>query len=223
MEYAFDHRERWKHHMRLMELRGRKGRRDAENRGAGCTSGRDPGWRILNDDALAGGSAEAFRGKKVCVGSWLSALNILGADENGGSSEADRGKPEFCQSPTSRCHDGSAFGGNRVKQWVGSGQYRESLGIRGLNRLEPTDFGFRVELWSDVADGLNGSTPVGATNEVGNVEPMPREPTIPCPLDNLLGIDEDAIEIEQDCPAMKDLLRQRSLGGSAGERSRYET
>ncbi len=198
--------------MRVMELRRRKGGRHRQNSGSRCTSGRDPCRRVLDDDALGWREAQPLRGEKVAIGGWLSPLHILGGDENGRRKETHRAKPERREETASRRHDGSAFRRNRLKECRGTRQYGESPGVRHFGRFEPADFGFCIEMGSNVAHGLEAASSVRTTNEIGNVEFVPRGPSIPRSHDDRLGIDENAVQIEQDCATAQDSLRQRNLG-----------
>ena len=88
----------------------------------------------------------------------------------------------------------------------------ESFGVRGFDSFQPPRFGHRIQMGRDLADGLETSPSVGTTNEIGNVESVSRGPSIPCPHDDLLGIDENPIEIEQHRTAAQHGWRQEMLG-----------
>lgn len=93
---------------------------------------------------------------------------------------------------------------NRAKERRRARNEPEILGIVELESLEPLGFRVGVQLWGDFPDRLDAAAPSGAPYEIGDVQAVALGPTLPRARDDRLGINEDAVEVEQDCSKGED-------------------
>ena len=59
----------------------------------------------------------------------------------------------------------------------------------------------RIEFRRDLSDRLNGLLSMGDMDDVNRIKPMPVGPCRPDTCDAGSGVDQHAIEVEEDCPA----------------------
>jgi len=124
---------------------------------------------------------------------------VIGRDENTRNTQAHAHKTGLGQRASAGRHDCRVLIWNRTKERRRARNEPKTFDIAKLQPFEPLRFRVGVQVGSDFSNCLDAASPVRAADEIGNMQVVSLEPTIPRASDDGLGIDEDAVEVEQDC------------------------
>jgi hypothetical protein len=190
--------ERRDHHLRPGELGGRVRARHRHRRCSGRPAGLDAGRRVLHHQRLAGLHAQPPRRGQVALGVRLAARHVLGVDHHGGRLDAHGAQPRRRERARGRGHHRDAVLPERPERLGRAGDGAQAAHVLRLPSLDRLRLGDGVEVRPERSHHLDRSHAVHRGPELILLDAVLRRPVEPHPLGRIAGLDEHAVEVEQD-------------------------
>ena len=100
-----------------------------------------------------------------------------------------------------RCHNGPSIRGHTREEFPGAGHDGKPFDILQLRGIEPVDLRVYRKTRKYLAQAIPHLTPVGNSQNGLGVEVMPLCPTTPHAFRDGVGIDQDTVQVEEECVA----------------------
>lgn len=183
------------------EFRIRDGGAQGDNAGAGSFRGANAGGSIFEDDAVGGREAEDRSAFLEGLRIRFAALHIEGGDEVRRHGQAGSANAHLGERPCAGGHDGPAIGRERTEKGERAGQGNYAFEILNFAALDFAIFRGVVGMGKVFADGGQAGAALGSARDLLRVKAMFERPPCPHPGYGGRGVNEHAIQIEQESAA----------------------
>src|SRR6266849_3227377 len=173
-----------------------------EDAGACGLAGANAGGGVFDDDAVGGSEAENLGGFEVGLGIGLAALDVVGGDEISGEREAGGADADFGQPAGAGSGDGPAILRESLQDFESAGEGNHAFNVRDFAAFDFAIFRFVIGVGQQLANGGDAGLAVSLADDFARIEAVLVGPDGPDARDGRGGVDEDAVEIEQDAAAM---------------------
>jgi hypothetical protein len=170
--------------------------------GAGGLASANARGSVFNDNALFGRESETRGTFQIRLRIGLAVLNIVGGDELPGNGQSRGADTHVGEGPGARGDDSPAPPGERLEKLHRSGQGNNTFDVENLLALNFGVFRLMVGIGEKFADGGDTGAAVSAAHGVFGVEAMGDSPLVPDAGDGGSGINENAVEVEEQTTAL---------------------
>ena len=193
------------------ELCRRKGRGHRQRYGASGPPSGDSGWCVLDDYARTRFGIKALRGTEIPLRRRFAIYYIFSGDHDLRDRKAHMREPQTRERPTARGHHGATGVGKRGQTGLRTRECHEPHRVIEFSRREPLHLSVSVECWGHLAYGVDAAPAMGALDEIRDGEFVASAPMLPRALHHGTGIDEHAVQVEEDRAALDHSVRHGSM------------
>src|SRR6266851_5042405 len=185
----------------LDEFRVGRGGAQREDAGAGGFAGAYAGGGVFNDDAVAGGKAQKFRGFDVRLGIRLAALDVRGGNHVFRQPETSSANAHLRERASAGGGDHPTVGGKRLQKLQRAGEGNYAFHVFDFAAFDLAIFRIVIGVGKQLANGGDARPAVRLAHDFVGHEAVLRGPFCPYARDGRSGVHEHAVEVKEHATA----------------------